>query len=126
MRAVNLLPRDAIVVEKRSLATMLPLIGGALVPIIACGLVAIGYSSNQTLVSTRSSELANLEAAMPATIPAAVAAAAPDLDLINSSISARETALDGALADQVPWDTTLGDIARVIPSGVWLTALSAT
>ena len=125
MRAVNLLPRDTIVLEDPSFVSVLPVLGAAIVPILAAGLVAIGYSSANALVTSRTNELANLEAAMPATIPAKVAAAAPGLSIINASISARESALSTALASQVPWDTTLNDIARVIPTGVWLTSLSA-
>jgi Tfp pilus assembly protein PilN len=125
MRAVNLLPREAVTTETNSLLSMIPIVGALLVPIIACGLVVMGYSSAKSLVGSRSSELANLEAAMPATIPAKVAAAAPELGIINASIGARESALTGALATEMPWDTTLNDIAREIPSGVWLTSLSA-
>jgi Tfp pilus assembly protein PilN len=127
MRAVNLLPRDALAAD-RNQSTLLPIIsaiGALLVPVIAGALVFTGYSSTKSLVSTRSTELANLEAAMPATIPVKVATAAPELSIINASISARESALSTALSAEMPWDTTLNDIARVIPSGVWLTSLSA-
>ncbi len=35
-----------------------------------------------------------------------------------------EAALQDALSKQMPWDVTLDDLARVLPSDVWLTALS--
>ena len=125
MRAVNLLPRDALAAERHSVLPIISVIGALLVPVIAGALVYTGYSSSKSLVATRSAELANLEAAMPATIPAKVAAAAPDLEIINASIGARESALTTALSSEMPWDSTLTDIARVIPTGVWLTSLSA-
>lgn len=126
MRAVNLLPREAIVVERKHLTRALAPIGAAAVPVIAAGLVAIGYSSAHSLTGSRAKELANVEAAMPKTVPAAkVSSAAPELSMLNASIGARDAALTDALGKQMPWDTTLGDIARVIPAGVWLTSLSA-
>jgi len=125
MRAVNLLPRDTFVSAKPqlSLRKVAPIAGAVLVPVIALILVVHGYSSAHSLVTARTAQLAALQAEMPATKSSKPL---PDYSGIVGERTARRAALDDALSKAVPWDTALGDLARVVPANVWLTQLSAT
>lgn len=126
MRAVNLLPREAIGVERRRLPAMAPFIAAAAVPVIAIGLVVHGYSSAHSLAGARADQLAVLEASMPKTTSSAATTDTAGLLQLGASIGARRLALDDALGKQMAWDTTLRDIARLIPAGAWLTSMSVT
>jgi Tfp pilus assembly protein PilN len=44
---------------------------------------------------------------------------------VASQRATRAAALQTVLGMQVPWDVTLGQVARVMPEGSWLTTLSA-
>jgi Tfp pilus assembly protein PilN len=130
MRAINLIPKQAVAQQGAGLGGKLPLIGAAAVPVIALIFVFVGYSSGHSSVSSKQAQLAAINAQIAAaTAPAAsVAAAAPAVNTAGlvSERSARLAALQLVLADEVPWDTTLLDVARVLPAGVWLTSLSVT
>jgi Tfp pilus assembly protein PilN len=126
VRAVNLLPRDAIGAGERRLAlsTVAPLAAAASVPVVALALVVVGWQSARSLVATRSGELAALRAELPKATHAEVAA--PDYSTLVDQRTKRLAALQDALAKEMPWDTTLADLARVLPADVWLTDLTAT
>jgi Tfp pilus assembly protein PilN len=125
MRAVNLLPREAIR-EPRKIPSTLPLVGALAVPLVAGALVVIGYSGAHSELAVKRAQLAALRAhaapAATAISPAAVSAAAGLVD----ERTQRLAALRFALSKQIPWDVTLREVARVLPAGVWLSSLGAT
>ncbi|HZT53880.1 MAG TPA: PilN domain-containing protein [Gaiellaceae bacterium] len=127
MRAVNLLPREIVGTGKQpaTLRTAAPIVGAVLVPVIAIGLVVKGYSSAHSLVTSRSAALAAVQAELAAVPKTASATATPDYGTLVAERTQRRTALDAALASEVPWDRALADLARVLPSNVWLTDLKA-
>jgi Tfp pilus assembly protein PilN len=125
MRAVNLLPREAIR-EPRKIPSTLPLVAALTVPLVAGALVIIGYSGAHSALAVKRAQLAALRAhAAPvatAVSPATVSAAAGLVDQRTQRLAA----LRLALGKQLPWDVTLRDVARVLPADVWLTSLGAT
>jgi Tfp pilus assembly protein PilN len=125
MRAINLLPQQAAAERRTGLAAKLPFVGSAAVPVIALVLVFVGYTSAHSGVASKQSQLATLNAELAASTPATAAAAAPSTAGLVAERSARLSALQTALANEVPWDTALLDLARVIPPNVWLTSLTA-
>src|SRR5262249_41766592 len=122
MRAVNLLPRE-IVPERPSYKQMLPYIGAAAVPLLASTLIFLGYMSAHANANTAAGQVAALqlqvERAHPATVTKTV-----DTSALTSSRTARRAALADALGKEVAWDRALGDIARVLPSSVWLSDMT--
>jgi Tfp pilus assembly protein PilN len=126
MRAVNLLPQQAIGEQPR-LPKALPLVGAAAVPVIALLLLIVGYAGGHSAVATNRTQLEALRAqiAASASVPAA-ATPVVNTSAIVTSRMARRAALEDVLGKQVAWDTTLRDVARVLPATVWLTSLTAT
>ncbi len=122
MRAVNLLPKDAGVSPRRRSAA--PLVLAATAPLLAGSLVFVGWSVEQRAVTEKRTDLGTLRALTARAKPSS-AAATRLAALLAADSAARRSALDSALADQANWDTTLRDLARVLPSNVWLTQLSA-
>ncbi|HLX21422.1 MAG TPA: PilN domain-containing protein [Gaiellaceae bacterium] len=120
MRAVNLLPSQ-LAAERKPLPNLLPLAGAVAVPVISVILVGVGYSHAHSTVTSEQAELAAVQAHAP-TVTAT--APSPDAGLIAER-SARLTALQTVLAKQVPWDVTFSQLGRLLPSGVWLTSLTA-
>ena len=121
MRAVNLLPKD----EPRS-SRGLPspwVLLAATVPVVAGSLVYLGYSSEQAKVSDKRAELVVVQAQI-AKLSGAQAGLKAQSALVGLRAT-RQTALADALAKSMPWDVTLGDLARVLPTGVSLTSLNA-
>jgi Tfp pilus assembly protein PilN len=129
MRAINLLPQQVASERRAGLAGRLPFVGSAAFALIALVLVFVGYSSAHSSVASKQAQLATLNAELKAetaaTNPVTVAAAAPSSAGLVAERSARLTALRSVLSNEVPWDTALMDLARVIPPNVWLTILTA-
>jgi Tfp pilus assembly protein PilN len=121
MRAVNLLPRDSYAPKQR--LRHAPLVLGAMLPVLAGALVFLGWSLEHAKLVDRQNELGAVEASIAALGP--TQALRDEATRIDSDRSAREAALSEALSKRVPWDVALGQLSRVIPSDVWLTALSA-
>lgn len=122
MRAVNLLPRDAGVSPRRRSAA--PVLLAATAPLLAGSLVFVGWSVEQHALTRKRADLGTLRALTARAKPSS-AAATQLAALLAADGAARRSALDSALADQANWDSTLRDLARVLPSNVWLTQLSA-
>jgi Tfp pilus assembly protein PilN len=122
MQAINLLPADLVAAAhpKPRLALFL---SGA-VPLISVCLVTIGYAQSHSSLSTKRADLASVQAQIAELSPATLAPSA-DENLIAER-TARMTALGDAMAKAVPWDTLFVDIARVLPTNVWLTSLSVS
>jgi Tfp pilus assembly protein PilN len=123
MRAVNLLPKD-LAPERPSYTQMLPYVGACAVPLITSFLVVIGYSRAHHDAAVQVAQVAALRIEVARAKPAE-AVTPVDTSALVSSRTARRAALEDALGKEMPWDHTLGDIARVLPASVWLTSLTA-
>src|SRR6185437_12741067 len=123
MRAVNLLPKD-LVAERPSYKEALPVVGAAFVPLLTVLLVFVGYTNAHSDAATQLGRVAALQLELARTKPA-TAVKTVDTSELTSSRTARRAALQVALSRQMAWDRTLGDVARVLPSSVWLTDLTA-
>jgi Tfp pilus assembly protein PilN len=122
MRPANLLPPDL----RRSGRLAVPpeafIAVGATVAVGA--VLAVAYSGAHGKVKTREQQLAALNAqiaAVPAPKPATITVS-PE---IAADKDARKAAVDSALSQRVSWDTVLRELSLVLPSDVWLNALSA-
>jgi Tfp pilus assembly protein PilN len=124
MRAVNLLPRD-IAPERPSYTQMLPYVGACAVPLIAASLILTGYSRAHADATAQLGKVNALQLEVERAKPVA-ATKTVDTSALVSSRAARRAALADALAKEMPWDRTLGDVARVLPTSVWLSDLTAT
>ena len=123
MRAVNLLPRD-LVPERPSYTQMLPYVGACAVPLITAFLVVIGYSRAHHDAVAQAVQVSALQIEVARAKPAE-AAKPIDTSALVSSRAARTSALEDALAKEMAWDRTLGDVARILPTSVWLSDLTA-
>src|SRR5881392_1313930 len=115
MRAVNLLPKE-IAPERPSYTQMLPYVGACAVPLITSFLVVIGYSRAHADVTAQTAQVSAVQIEVARAKPARTI----DTSALVSSRAARRAALDDALGKQMSWDRTLGDVARVLPTSVWL------
>jgi Tfp pilus assembly protein PilN len=130
MHAVNLLPKVAVQQKPRQ-PTNLVLACAAAVPVLACSFVAVGYRSAHSNVAAARDSLAALQAAAARYTlasdqagAAATATAEAEWSTVIGERKAREATLDSILAHRVKWDVVMGDVARVVPKGVWLNQLS--
>ena len=121
MRAVNLLPRDE-VRTRRGLPGPWVILAAA-APILAGSLVYLGYSTEHSSLAEKRAELSAVEAKIKA-LSASGSGAAGQAALVGER-SQRTAALVDALSKATAWDVTLDDLARVLPTDVWLTTLTA-
>lgn len=119
MRPVNLLPKDT-PGTRRSLPS-LPVVAAGTTPVLAAALVLFGWSTAHAKARDRGTELEVVQAQVRAVQPSTSASPAANLAALRD---ARAAAADGVLAQRVPWDSVLDQIARVLPSDVWLTNMS--
>jgi len=119
MRPVNLLPSDSPSAQRKRPAAALLI--AAATPVLALGLVYLGWSVEHAKVRDRQVELASVEAQVRRVQPAATATAANALAVERMQ---RETSVRSVLGKSVPWDTVLDQVARVMPADTWLTDLS--
>lgn len=126
MQAVNLLPEYArarrgwtTTGTQLSSRRILPL-GGSAAAVLA---IAVGllYLHERSVVSSRKSDLATAQARLVA----ANAQAAP-IKAAQAEVRARLTAMQAITGARVHWDVALGDLGRVLPTGVHLNTLQAT
>ncbi len=121
MRAVNLLPKDT-GRSQRSLPSPWVLLA-ALAPVVAIGLVYLGYSIEHSSLANKRSELSAVDFRLAA-LTAHNANHQAETSLFGLQVT-RQEALQDALTKQTSWDVALNDLARVIPKDVWLTSLNA-
>jgi hypothetical protein len=119
MRAINLLPKQAVGEASAGLNGKLPFVGAGAVPVIAAILVFVGYSSGHSAVATKETELATANAAVVASQP--VVAPVSTTPIVSTSglvlqRTQRLAALQTVLANEIFWDDTLRDLARVLPT----------
>jgi Tfp pilus assembly protein PilN len=122
MRAVNLLPRE-LTPERAPVKEVLPVLAAASVPLAAAMLVFIGYGRAHADAQAELGRVAALQLEIAHTKPVA-ATKTVDTSALVSSRAARRSALADAVAKEVPWDRTLGDVARVLPATVWLSDMT--
>ncbi len=103
--------------KPRLLPVLLPI--AAVVPLAAVGFLFLQAHGK---VSDRNSQLSTLNAEF-ASLPQPKR---PQIDAALQGVQAqRASAVAQVLGARTEWDTMLADFARVLPSDVWLTALSA-
>jgi Tfp pilus assembly protein PilN len=121
MRAVNLLPPNSNAPRQR--LRHAPALLGSMVPVLAGAVVFLGWSLEHAKVVDRQDELGAVEASIAALRP--TQELRDETTRIASERSSRQAALTDALGKRLPWDVALGQISRVLPSDVWVTALAA-
>jgi Tfp pilus assembly protein PilN len=121
MRAVNLLPREPAGHRKRIPSGQVLLAGTA--PLLAAAFVYLGFSYEHAKVSDVKATVDVASAELSGLGPAASVASAGQQLAVQRSTRLR--ALQDALSRRVAWDGTLGQVARVLPPNVWVTALTA-
>ncbi len=121
MRAVNLLPREPAGHRKRMPSGQVLLAGTA--PLLAAAFVYLGFSYEHAKVSDVKATVDVASAELSGLGPAASVASAGQQLAVQRSTRLR--ALQDALSRRVAWDGTLGQVARVLPPNVWVTALTA-
>jgi Tfp pilus assembly protein PilN len=95
----------------------------ATAPVVAAGLVYVGYSTEHSKVVDKRTELAAIQARLDS-----LASAQSGLVAQSSLLGLRGqriVALQDALSKSMAWDVTFQDLARVLPKGVSLTSVSA-
>jgi Tfp pilus assembly protein PilN len=119
MRPVNLLPSDSASARRKRPAAAL--LAAASTPVLAIGLVYLGWSVEHAHVRDRQAELASVQAQIQRLTPVGSVTAGNALAVERAQ---REASLRSVLTRAVPWDTVLDQVARVMPTDTWLTALS--
>ena len=122
MRAVNLLPRE-IAPERPSYKQMLPYLGACSVPLLTASFIFIGYTSAQADATTLVGQVSALQLEVERATPVAKTKTV-DTSALVSTRAQRRAALEDAVAKEVAWDRTLGDVARVLPATVWLSDMT--
>jgi Tfp pilus assembly protein PilN len=122
VRAVNLLPRE-IAPERPPVKDVLPHLFAASVPLVAASLVFIGYSRAHADAASQIGQVAALQLEVERATPVAKTKTV-DTSALVSTRAQRRAALEDAVAKEVAWDRTLGDVARVLPATVWLSDMT--
>jgi Tfp pilus assembly protein PilN len=125
MQAVNLLPEYArggrrwtAAGSELSSRRILPI--GGLAAVGLALLLGLFYFHERSLVSDKKSELATQQARL-----VAQSARAEPIKQAQAASQARLTFMRSVTASRVHWDSVLGDLGRVLPTGVSLTTLTA-
>jgi len=119
-RTVNLLPRQSVSTNRRSTLLAIGVPIAAVVPLVAVGALYMGAHGK---VADKQAELDGVQAQIAATpVPKG-----PTIEAgVTGDEAARATAVASVLGGRLAWDAVFRDVARVLPSNVWLTSLSAT
>jgi Tfp pilus assembly protein PilN len=126
MQAVNLLPdyarpghRWTTAGSELSSRRILPIGGMAAIGLAL--LFGLFYFHERSVVSNKKSELATAQARL-----VAQSARAEPIKQAQAASQARLSSIRSITADRVHWDAVMGDLGRVLPTGVTLTSLSAS
>ena len=124
MQAVNLLPeyarpghRWASAGSELSSRRILPIGGTAAIGLAL--IFGLFYFHERSIVSDKKSELATAQARL-----VAQSARAEPIKQAQAASQARLAFMRSVTGDRVHWDAVLGDLGRVLPTGVSLTSLS--
>jgi Tfp pilus assembly protein PilN len=125
MQALNLLPADLRPEERPFLSTSIAprrARQGAAAA-VAVAVVAVGglYLHARSSVHGKKSDLSSVQAQL-ATVQAKVDA----IQAVQAKMSGRLVVLRAITGTRMNWDSTLADLARVLPGGVFLTNLQAS
>lgn len=120
MRAVNLLPRDAL--RRRPKRNPLVL-GGAVAFVLVTAVLALGFQSQSGKARDLQATLDGLQTELAALPPAPKGRA--DESALTAAKQQREAAVSGALGHRVAWDRVLRELSLVLPDDVWLSGVSA-
>ena len=125
MRAVNLLPKDA---ERARRTTPDPalLIGVAGLAIVLAALFSMYLNASQKVQDKKNEHAQAQQELKVLTEHNPPPKVLPVQEKLASLESERISAVSNALSYRVPWSNILGQIALIMPSGVKLTALTAT
>ena len=122
MRAVNLLPKDAIRVVTRTQKIAVGAgTGGA---VVLTALLAMMFLSASSKVHDAQFTLADLKAQL-AVIPPAPPGPSPGASALAAEQGPRVAAVTAALQHRVAWDRVMRELSLVLPEDVWLSTLSA-
>jgi Tfp pilus assembly protein PilN len=122
MRAVNLLPKDAVRVVTRVQKIAIGMgTGGA---VILTALMAMMFLSASSTVHDSQLTLADLKAQLAVIPPPAVGPSAGATALAAQQ-GPRVAAVTAALQRRVAWDRVMRELSLVLPEDVWLAKLSA-
>lgn len=101
-------------------------IGAAAALVLALVVIAAGQQSAEGQLATARADDAALGDRLAALEQqlAGSGAVDPGQRLVAEETLARASALNTALTGRIPWDLTLTDLAKVVPSGAWLTSLA--
>ncbi len=126
MRAVNLLPLDARLQKQRLSAvnsvspTRVVRVGGAAAAALVLLLAGV-YVHERSSVHSKQQKLAQTDAQV-ASLQTKVAR----IQATQKAAESRLAIIQSVSATRMNWDSTLMDLARVVPSGVYLTSLTVT
>ena len=122
MRAVNLLPKDAVRVVTRVQKIAIGMgTGGA---VILTALMAMMFLSASSTVHDSQLTLADLKAQL-AVIPPPAASPSAGATALAAQQGPRVAAVTAALQRRVAWDRVMRELSLVLPEDVWLSKLSA-
>jgi Tfp pilus assembly protein PilN len=122
MRAVNLLPKDAVRVVTRVQKIAVGVgTGGA---VILTALMAMMFLSASSKVHDAQLTLADLKAQL-AIIPPPSAGPSAGATALAAQQGPRVAAVTAALQRRVAWDRVMRELSLVLPEDVWLSKLSA-
>ena len=125
MEAVNLLPPETRPAGRLSTvgAGLTPnrvlRIGGGVAAVVVLYLASF-YVYERSVVSSKQHALASQQAQL-----AAIQSRAQVVKDAETKVSAGMTVVNSIVSQRMVWDSALGDLARVLPSGVQLTSLAA-
>jgi Tfp pilus assembly protein PilN len=122
MQAVNLLPRE-LTPERAPVKEVLPVLAAASVPLAVAMLILIAYVRAHADATEQLGHVAALQVEVERAKPVSVTKTVDTSSLVNSRAQ-RRAALADAISKEIPWDRTIGDIARVLPGSVWLTDMT--
>jgi Tfp pilus assembly protein PilN len=121
VRAVNLLPGDQ--ADQGRKVPPLPVLAGCVGAVLVSALLAVMFLSASSGVAKKQQALEQIQAeyaALPAPVPPS-----PVATELPQQRQTRVTALATVLGQRVAWDRLLREVSQVVPSDVWLIALSA-
>ena len=122
MRAVNLLPKDAVRVVTRVQKIAIGMgTGGA---VILTALMAMMFLSASSTVHDSQLTLDDLKAQL-AVIPPPAASPSAGATALAAQQGPRVAAVTAALQRRVAWDRVMRELSLVLPEDVWLAKLSA-
>ena len=122
MRAVNLLPKDAVRVVTRTQKIAVGVgTGGA---VILTALMATMFLSASSKVHDTQLTLDDLKAQL-AIIPPPAASPSAGATALAAQQGPRVAAVTSALQRRVAWDRVMRELSLVLPEDVWLSKLSA-